>query len=320
MNKEEAEKLFKQAQEAMKTHDIDKAIYLLQKSVSLYYTDQASKLLKKAKNTKKHTEPKPEYTQENEQLSKNLLNKTDYYSILNIPRTASQDDIKKAYRKLVIKFHPDKNKAPSAEDAFRHLQKAYECLTDDSRKAYYDDTGTEAEMNYHMDQGFTSEMILAIVLNFFGGSIFSPDHYIHRKYNPEFVSGQQNFGVKVKIVPILIFVMLIGFSACRSEEAEYSFVPSPYFSSGYSTENLKIPYFLAKTANFTAGHLKVLETTIEENYMGLLNKQCEQNLNYKHQIMNKAKMSQGSTAKVFENYAESIDLSPCKTLESLINP
>lgn len=320
MNKEEAEKLFKQAQEAMKTHDIDKAIYLLQKSVNLYYTDHASKLLKKAKNTKKHTEPKPEYTQEHEQLSQNLLNKTDYYSILNIPKTASQDDIKKAYRKLVIKFHPDKNKAPSAEDAFRHLQKAYECLTDDSRKAYYDDTGADADMNYHMDQGFSKEIFLAIIFNFFGGSIFSPDHYIHRKYNPEFVSGQQNFGIKVKIVPILIFIMLIWFSGFGPVEAEYSFVPSPNFSSGHVTENLKIPYFLAKTANNTDGHLKVLETKIEENYMSLLNKQCEQNLNFKHQIMNKAKISQGATAKVFENYAESIDLAPCKTLELLINP
>ncbi len=50
----------------------------------------------------------------------------DYYKTLNLVKGASDDDIKKAYRKLALKYHPDKNKEPGAEEKFKEVAEAYE--------------------------------------------------------------------------------------------------------------------------------------------------------------------------------------------------
>ncbi len=68
--------------------------------------------------------------------------KRDYYEILEIPRTASPEEIKKAYRKMALKFHPDKNpNDPSSEGKFKEAAEAYEILSDADKKARYDRYG-----------------------------------------------------------------------------------------------------------------------------------------------------------------------------------
>lgn len=67
----------------------------------------------------------------------------DYYKILGITKGASDDDIKKAYRKLALKYHPDKNKSPGAEDRFKEVAEAYEVLSDKTKRDIYDLHGEE---------------------------------------------------------------------------------------------------------------------------------------------------------------------------------
>lgn len=69
----------------------------------------------------------------------------DYYDILGLPKSATTDEIKKAYRKKSIKVHPDKNSQPKAEDAFKKLSQAYSCLSDDSKRKSYDMFGNEED-------------------------------------------------------------------------------------------------------------------------------------------------------------------------------
>src|SRR5437016_14050131 len=66
----------------------------------------------------------------------------DYYSILGVDRKASQDDIKRAYRKLARKYHPDVSKEANAEEKFKNLQEAYEVLKDPEKRKAYDQLGS----------------------------------------------------------------------------------------------------------------------------------------------------------------------------------
>lgn len=74
-----------------------------------------------------------------------MMTKRDYYEILGVEREASQDDIRKAYRKLAVKFHPDKNPGDAeAEEKFKELGEAYDVLMDSEKRAAYDRYGHAA--------------------------------------------------------------------------------------------------------------------------------------------------------------------------------
>lgn len=69
------------------------------------------------------------------------MSKRDYYEVLGVSKGASKDEIKKAYRKLSKKYHPDINKEPDAAEKFKEITEAYEVLSDDQKRANYDQFG-----------------------------------------------------------------------------------------------------------------------------------------------------------------------------------
>ncbi len=90
------------------------------------------------------------YTPGQEQLAKRVLSayKKSHYDALGVSRTTGSGEIKKSYRKLALQLHPDKNRAPSAENAFKAINAAYDCLSDTKKKYEYD--------SYHVKDAHTA--------------------------------------------------------------------------------------------------------------------------------------------------------------------
>lgn len=104
---------------------------------------------------------------------------SDYYSTLGVARSASAEDIKKAYRRLARQFHPDKNKDPKAEERFKSIGEAYEVLSDPQKRAAYDQFGSAGGFagagggtqgwNFEGGAGFDPGMFSEVFENLFRG-------------------------------------------------------------------------------------------------------------------------------------------------------
>lgn len=102
------------------------------------------------------------------------MTKRDYYEILGIDKNASQEDIKKAYRKIAIKYHPDKNPGDhEAEEKFKEAAEAYEVLSNAEKRAQYDRFGHSGMRGgFGTGGGMSMEDIFSQFGDIFGGSAF----------------------------------------------------------------------------------------------------------------------------------------------------
>lgn len=73
-----------------------------------------------------------------------MVTKRDYYDVLGVSKTASTEELKRAYRKLALEWHPDRNKSPQAHDKFKEINEAYAVLSDPKKKETYDQFGHAA--------------------------------------------------------------------------------------------------------------------------------------------------------------------------------
>ena len=99
------------------------------------------------------------------------MEKRDYYEVLGVSKDASSDDIKRAFRRLAKKYHPDVSKEPDAEEKFKEAQEAYAVLSDESKRKQYDQFGHSAFDGMNGGAGYDfSDIDLGDILNdLFGG-------------------------------------------------------------------------------------------------------------------------------------------------------
>lgn len=164
----QAKDLFNKAMHLYNNNKYADALKLFQASFNLDYTEKTEKYIKLCKkqisqnqrtnnttnkgktysngsnnNNQTFTENKSK-TPEDIECDK-VIAKKDYYDVLGLSKTATPEEIKKAYKRMAIKFHPDKNHSKHAEDAFKKISQAYQVLSDAEKRKFYDTYGTEEE-------------------------------------------------------------------------------------------------------------------------------------------------------------------------------
>ena len=102
----------------------------------------------------------------------------DYYKILEVPRTATQEEIKKSYRKLAMKYHPDRNKGDkTSESKFKAINEAYAVLSNEEKRKQYDTFGAEGFGRRFSQEDIFRDFDFSSIFKEFGfgggGNIFS---------------------------------------------------------------------------------------------------------------------------------------------------
>lgn len=204
------------------------------------------------------------YTAEHLQLIKQIRRTTDYYTILGVEKTCSVEEIRKAYRKLSLKVHPDKNKAPGSEEAFKKVCKAFKCLSEVDSRRQYDQTGLVEEFEYNQqhnvrrrrrrtghdffDDEFDPDEIFRA---FFGqGQMFRASHTYRTRgtggqQREEFHGGGPNLMLLLQILPFLIILLLayLPFS-----EPDYSLNKNYSYQIPKTTENHGVEFYVKSFA------------------------------------------------------------------------
>jgi len=276
-----------------------------------------------------------EYDQEQIEAVKKIKRCKDYYEILGITKEATDSDLKKAYRKLALQFHPDKNKCPGASEAFKAIGNAYAVLSDVEKRKQYDLYGPMEEQQTNMrrrshhngrhfdyTRGFESDVTAEELFNmFFGGGFAGQNVYVRRGRQWERQQGESNHqssvgaGLILQLMPILILVFLSVMSNFLVSDPVYSFQKSAKYPMEKSTTTLKVPYYVKDNFNeYYDGNMRRLEATIEEEYVGMLRHNCYRERSQRESLLWRARQYGD---KAMMDRANAFKTQSCEALEKL---
>ncbi|KAL2464059.1 Chaperone protein dnaJ 49 [Forsythia ovata] len=211
------------------------------------------------------------YEEEHVQLIRQIKSKNDYYSILGVEKSCSVEDIRKAYRKLSLKVHPDKNKAPGSEEAFKKVSKAFKCLSDDDSRRQYDQTGLVEEFEYNQQA-------------FFGqNDVFRNAHIYRTRTNGPGGHQREDLGgigpnlmLLLQLVPFLIIILLAYLPV---SEPEYSLQKNYSYEFKKTTEKHGVEFFVKSTEfdeNYPLGSSarNDIENNVIKDFEHMLGRYC----------------------------------------------
>jgi len=330
-NKDEAQKCIRIALISIKSGNFEKALRFAKKSQKLYPSKAASDLEQEILKKKTQGESSPNH--EGENVSKNVRNNgnedfsnlhgqqekenrkytnkqkelaerinrcKDLYEILGVSKQASEQEIKKAYRKMALQLHPDKNQAPGATDAFKSVGKAFKVLSDSKSRQHYDDYGnTEEEhvmrrsnQQYYNQEEFNAEELFNM---FFGGGFPQRNMRMYRDGNTyyyeranrrrqEYQNRQQSrqettgFAALIQFLPLIVMLLFSILGSFSYSDPVYSTMRhSPYIYQR-TTSKIDVRYYVKSDfgRSYPKGSqsLRRFENNIEQEFLESLRSHC----------------------------------------------
>ncbi|KAK3210862.1 hypothetical protein Dsin_015568 [Dipteronia sinensis] len=233
------------------------------------------------------------YTEEQIAIVRQIKRTKDYYEVLGVEKSCSVEDVRKAYRKLSLKVHPDKNKAPGAEESFKMVSKAFQCLSNEENRKKYDVTGSDEPVYQqrtntratHGFNGFYDGDVDAeeIFRNFFfGGMPPATTQFRHFDFRTgmgqrtaEHGSGGFHLRALIQLLPVILIILL---QFLPSSDPIYALSRSYPYEHKYTTQ--RGVNFYVKSGRFdqdyplnSAERVK-LERQVEKDYFSILAQNC----------------------------------------------
>jgi len=358
MNKDEADRCIEIAERYISEKNRRQAEKFLHKAERLCPSQRAKDLLStvslmpqsasEAEKPKAKAQPKvekpeaPQYTAEQKEAVERVRKCKDYYEILGVSKDATDSDIKKAYKKLALQLHPDKNKCPGAAEAFKVIGNVHSVLTDAEKRKQYDLHGTDEERigrrggHYSAYNAYQAEATPDELFNMFFGSGFGGGNiYVRRggRWQRQQTGGggggheehtthhrehnQNSYTMLFQLLPILLAVLLSMASSIFIADPAYSLQESVKYPVIRKTQNLGVDYYVKESFHTDyQGSLRRLEATIEEEFVANLRHACYREKNYRDSMIWKAR---NFGDRDLYQTAQNIRMPSCEKLQQIRN-
>jgi DnaJ family protein B protein 12 len=271
-----------------------------------------------------------EYAADEVQSVERIRHCKDYYEILQVEKNCSEIHLKKKYRELALKLHPDKCKVPGATDAFKALGNAYAVLSDSKKRAEYDQYGAEGARvsrrrndfyDYDVGRGFEAEMSPEDIFEmFFGGGFPTGSVYrrrTHFQYRREEPQEPQSILMNLfHILPVIVLLFGGLFVQFLVGEPAYSLQREGDYIYLRQTRDLRVNYYVKR--NFeqdNRGRVSQIETHVENEYVNQLRMRCYKEKNNRETMLWSAKMRGDN---LLWQKAQNMPLPNCQKLQEVM--
>ncbi|CAH0481043.1 unnamed protein product [Peronospora belbahrii] len=365
MNKGEAEKCLEIGKKHLRLGNWEKAIKFFEKSNRMYplagveaMRDRAKAEMEKASTSRtqptspRHsstssgqrtasatspsrsmsTESSRPYTANQMQMVRKIKACKTHYEVLAVQQNATENEIKKAYRKLALKLHPDKNSAPGAEDAFKAVGKAFSILSDPDKRAHYDRYGDDAPVQQQQHQGRTygqdDDITPEEIFNMFFGGGYRPrgrQPQQQQGHRPQQQMPRGAMANLTQFLPLLLIFIMSLFSIPSNPEMPFSLKPTQQFNVQRTTQMANvvkgIPYYVGHDfeQRYTTHwrDLSRVEQMVEQAHVSKLSEDCE-NIKFRQKRMiYRARNSRSEDRESAMRKALEMKLPPCDELRKL---
>ncbi|KAJ8348832.1 hypothetical protein SKAU_G00274210 [Synaphobranchus kaupii] len=357
MDKEESDRLIEKAKLCLRSGRREKALQLLYEAQKIFPSTRARVLIDailrngsaageggrahdpRFRRGSEEEEDEPEstgggsdrrkaYTEEQQQGVLRIKKCKDFYEILGVPKDASDEDLKKAYRKLALRFHPDKNCAPGATEAFKAIGNAY--------AAYARHGGHHR--NFYRD--FEADISPEELFNaFFGGRFPTGNIHVYsnrgatyahyyqprrrrmneRREEEEDNRSQNTFTAFLQLLPVLVLILISVLTQLMATNPPYSlfYKPSMGLVVSRETQNMGVPYYVDRgfQKEYKGADLQELEKSVESDYMEHLQGSCWKEKQQKSDLANLGQLYRDERLK---QKAESMKLENCDKLYRIV--